>query len=123
MLVLDTRGYDVILGMTWLNKYHAVINCRNKKFIFRISHQPECQFDREHKSAKKKTQLDYATIEVKKKRIPVWNEFSNMFEENSRLPPNRAVEFSIDTIPGTVLIFKAPYMMMRSELKILKKQL
>jgi len=41
MLVLDTRGYDVILGMTWLNKYHAVIDCRNKKVIFKIPHQPE----------------------------------------------------------------------------------
>jgi len=35
MLVLDTRGYDVILGMTWLSRYHAVINCRNKSVIFK----------------------------------------------------------------------------------------
>jgi len=26
MLVLDTGGYGVILGMTWLNKYHAMID-------------------------------------------------------------------------------------------------
>ena len=36
MLVLDTKGYNVILGMTWLSKYHVVIDCRNKKVIFRI---------------------------------------------------------------------------------------
>jgi len=41
MLVLDTRGYVVILGMTWLSKYHAVIDCRNKKIIFKIPHQAE----------------------------------------------------------------------------------
>jgi len=35
MLVLDIRGYDVILGMTWLSRYHAVIDCQNKKVIFR----------------------------------------------------------------------------------------
>ena len=50
MFVLDTGGYDVILGMTWLSKYHAMINCRNKKVIFKISHQPEFQFFGERKS-------------------------------------------------------------------------
>ena len=54
MLVLDTRGYDVILGMTWLSRYHAVNYYLNKKVIFRIPHQPEFQFDREHKFARKK---------------------------------------------------------------------
>ena len=36
IFVLDTGGYNVILGMTWLGKYHAVIDCRNKKVILRI---------------------------------------------------------------------------------------
>ena len=54
MLVLDTRGYDVILGMTWLRKYHAVIDYQNKKIIFKIPHQAEFQFDGEHKSAKER---------------------------------------------------------------------
>jgi len=34
MLMINTGGYDVILGMTWLSKYHAVIDCRNKSIIF-----------------------------------------------------------------------------------------
>ena len=41
MFILDTRGYNVILSMTWFSKYHTVIDRRNKKMIFRISHQPE----------------------------------------------------------------------------------
>jgi len=53
MFVLDTGGYDVILGMTWLSKCHAVIDCRNKKVIFRIPHQPEFQFFGERKSLRK----------------------------------------------------------------------
>ena len=36
MLVLDTGGYEVIIGMTLLSKYHIVIDCKNKKVIFRI---------------------------------------------------------------------------------------
>jgi len=34
MFVIDTGGYDVILYMTWLNKYHTVIDCWNKDVIF-----------------------------------------------------------------------------------------
>ena len=121
MLVLDTKGYDVILGMTWLNKYHVVIDCRNKKVIFRIPLQPEFQFDREHKSAKRKTQM--TTVEIQKKGVPVWNEFSRVFEEISGLLPDRMVESSIDTIRGTVPISKSPYRMALTELAIVKKQL
>jgi len=66
MLVLDTGGYNVILGMTWLSKYHAVIHCQNKNVIFRIPHQPEFQFIRERKSIGKEDQLDCATTEDKK---------------------------------------------------------
>ena len=70
MLVLDTTGYNVILDMTWLSRYHAVIDCWNKKFIFKISYLPKFQFIGEPKSAKKKKQLEYAN-KVKKKGIPV----------------------------------------------------
>ena len=31
MIVLDNRRYDVILSMTWLSRYHAVIDCRTRK--------------------------------------------------------------------------------------------
>ena len=31
MFVLDTGGYNMILGMTWLSKHHVVIDCRNKR--------------------------------------------------------------------------------------------
>ena len=79
MLVLDTRGYDVILGITWLSKYYVVIDYRNKKVLFRIPHQPEFQFEREHKSSKRKIQM--TTAESQKKPVPVWNEFPEVFEE------------------------------------------
>jgi len=92
-----------------------------KKVIFRIPHQPEFQFDGEHKSTKRKTRLAYITAEVKKKGIPFWNELPDIFKEISGLPPDRAVEVFIDTIPGTVLISKAPYRMAPTELEILKK--
>ena len=41
MFVLDTRGYDVILGMVWLSRHHAVIDCRSKVVLFKVPNQPE----------------------------------------------------------------------------------
>jgi hypothetical protein len=41
----------------------------------------------------------------------------------TRLPPDREIEFTIDLIPGTQPIHKAPYRMVPAELKELKKQL
>jgi len=53
MFMIDTSGYDVIIGMAWLCKYHAVIDCRNKSVIFRISHQSEFQFIGESKASRR----------------------------------------------------------------------
>jgi len=62
-------------------------------------------------------QLECANAEVKK-GIPIWNEFPDVFEEILGLPPDRVVKFSIDIIPGTVPISKAPYRMAPTELEI-----
>jgi len=69
--------------MIWVSRYHAVIDCQNKKVIFRIPHQPEFQFDGEHKSAKGKTQSVCATVEIKKKGVLVWDEFPDVSKEIS----------------------------------------
>ena len=53
----------------------------------------------------------------------MWNEFLDLFEEISGLPPNRVVEFSIEIIPLVTPISKAPYQMAPTELAILKVQL
>ena len=66
---------------------------------------------------------DCATVEDKKKTVSVWNEFLDVFEEISGLPPDRVVEFSIDIILGATHISKAPYQMVPTELAILKEQL
>ena len=120
MLVLDTKGYDVILGMTWLSQYYAVIDCREKKIYFRIPLQPEFQFSGEVKSTKGKQII---SSEVQKQEVPVWDEFPEVFAEITGLPPVRMIEFSIETIPGAAPISKAPYRMAPVELEILKKQL
>ncbi|XP_054817830.1 uncharacterized protein LOC129317542 [Prosopis cineraria] len=57
-------------------------------------------------------------------KIGVVSEFPEAFsEEMTGLPPEREVDFSIDLVPGTEPISKAPYRMSPSELAKLKKQI
>ena len=56
--------------------------------------------------------------------IRVVREFPDIFLENLHgLPPNRELEFSIDLLPGTAPIFKAPYQVAPIGLRELKIQL
>ena len=54
-------------------------------------------------------------------QIPVVREFLDLFPtELPGLPPEREVEFSIELLPGTSPISRAPYRMAPTELRELK---
>ena len=56
--------------------------------------------------------------------IPVVREFSDVFlKDLPGIPIDREIEFSIDLLPGTSPISKAPYRMALTKLKELKEQL
>src|SRR5438132_13570552 len=56
--------------------------------------------------------------------IPVVNEYPDVFpEELPGLPPQRAVEFSIELLPGTAPVFRRPYRMSQNDLAEMKVQL
>ena len=56
--------------------------------------------------------------------IPIVKEFPYVFPDDiSGLPPDRAIEFFIELIPGTEPISIPPYIMVPAELKELKAQL
>ena len=56
--------------------------------------------------------------------IPVEEEYSDVFSDvTPRLPPVRAVEFTIDLIPGAAPIAQPPHRMAQPELEILKEQI
>ena len=61
---------------------------------------------------------------MKLEDIFVVREFLDVFlEDLSGLPPDREIEFSIDLLPGSSPISKAPYRMALVELRELKAQL
>ena len=56
--------------------------------------------------------------------VPVVREFPDVFPDDvTSLPPEREVELSIDLLPGTVPISKAPYRLAPAEMLELKQQI
>jgi len=143
LIKFHVAEFDVILGMDWLSTYDAQFLCRDRKIILkspsglRISYSPI--LDRPNikiVSAMKMASLSRKGHEVyicsvsdlsdapKLENIQVVNEYPDVFPEDlPGIPPERDVEFSIDLVPGTGPISKAPYRMAPSELAELKKQL
>ena len=145
LIVLEMTDYEVILGMDWLSKYHATIDCKKKIVTFRPPGEEEFCFmgtiDKLRtpviSSMKARRLLDSGCVgylacvvdmqveqKLRPEDVPVVQEFLEVFPEDlPGLPPNREIEFVIDLVPGTAPISKAPYRMAPTELKELKVQL
>jgi hypothetical protein len=144
LVVFDMLGYAVILGMDWLSNHCASIDCRRKKISFRPYDAEEVKYCRSRVratlpllsaiQAKRSIRngdcayLAYVTTklegELKLENGPVVCDYRDVFlEVYSGLPPNQKIEFTIDLVPGTQSIHKAPYRMAPAKLKELKEQL
>ncbi|GJZ31437.1 putative reverse transcriptase domain-containing protein [Tanacetum coccineum] len=103
LMPVELGSFDVIIGMDWLRKYHAVI-----VFLAQISAKKE-----EDKSERKQIE-----------DVPIVRDFPEVFPEDlPGLPPARPVEFQIDLIPGAAPVARAPYRLAPSEMKELSEQL
>ncbi|GKV00524.1 hypothetical protein SLEP1_g13198 [Rubroshorea leprosula] len=115
LFVLDISDFDIILGMDWLSKHFAFIDCHRKwarKYLVN-----GCQ-------GFLVSVTDASSVTSRLEDIPVVREFPDVFlEDLPGLPPDREVEFAIDLVPGTGPVSKAPYRMTPAELKELKVQL
>ena len=144
LILLPLRDFDVILGMDWLTRHHAVVNCFNKEVVLESPGQPRVVFYGERRivpdcliyAIKAFTLIkrgceaylayvaDIESIEKKLENIPVVGEFPDVFPDDlPSLPPDRDTEFTIEVIPGTAPISIPPYRMAPVELKELKTQL
>jgi hypothetical protein len=144
LAVFSMLGFDVILGMDCLSKHKANIDCHRKEVTSQPHGMEEFKFQGSRvqatpplvsavqaiKSVREGTQAYFAYVQakpevrVKLEDIPMVCNYPDVFfSEIIGLPPDREVEFSIDLIPGTQPIHKAPYRMAPSELRELKEQL
>ncbi|KAL5564046.1 hypothetical protein UlMin_033793 [Ulmus minor] len=129
LVVLGIHDFDIILGMDWLSKHYATIECHEKEVLFQPSGVPSFRFV----GAKAKPRIPIITamkarrmlnkgcvgylaslIELPENgllanQVPVVQEFVDVFPEDlPGLPPDREIKFSIDLVPGTAPISKAP---------------
>ncbi|GJV41601.1 hypothetical protein Tco_1420041 [Tanacetum coccineum] len=108
---VEMGSFDVIIGMDWLSRYSAVIDCAKK--IVRIPSKSEILIKTKDKSKEK--QLE---------DVPVVKDFLEVFPKDlPGLPPIRQVEFHIDLVPGAAPVARAPYRLAPSEMKELSDQL
>ncbi|GJW81159.1 hypothetical protein Tco_0145134 [Tanacetum coccineum] len=110
-----SHGFDVVIDMDWLSKYHARIICDEK--VVHIPIDGETLIIRAQLMEKK-------SDDKRLEDIPVVKEFSEVFPKNlPGLPPVRQVEFQIDLIPGAAPVARAPYRLAPSEMHELSDQL
>jgi hypothetical protein len=120
MVVLDSQGLDVILGMDWMTNYAGVIYCVNRAITLTT---PE-------RRIRYKSNMDFNNIRlnhlkwVSLEEVAVVREYPDVFlDELPGIPWDRDIEFLIELLSGTGPIAKRPYPMSTDELKELKKQL
>jgi hypothetical protein len=106
LIVLDSKGIDIILGMDWLRKYDGtIVEFRAAILAEQVSLLNKVQG----------TSLD---------EIGIVREYPGVFpKELPGMPPDRDIEFMIELLPGTPPISKRPYRMPVNELVELKKQI
>ncbi|GJS12305.1 putative reverse transcriptase domain-containing protein [Tanacetum coccineum] len=151
LMPVELGSFDVIIGMDWLRRCHAVIVCDeklvqvpygNETLTFcgnessngRESRLTVISCSKAQEYMAKGCQVFLAQISAKKeedksegkqiKDVPIVRDFPEVFPEDlPGLPPARPVEFQIDLIPGAAPVARAPYRLAPSEMKELSEQL
>ncbi|GJU41444.1 putative reverse transcriptase domain-containing protein [Tanacetum coccineum] len=151
LMPVEMVTYDVIIGMDWLTKYQAIIDCAKK--IVRVPFGSEILiFHGDGSSDERVTRLNiisctktqkyllkgchvflaHVTIKEtgdksRKKQlqdVPIVKDFPEVFPEDlPGLPHTRQVEFHINLVPATAPVARAPYRLALSEMKELADQL
>ncbi|XP_010239158.1 uncharacterized protein LOC100830759 [Brachypodium distachyon] len=121
LIVLESQGLDVILGMDWLSGHKGHIDCAN---LAATVTSPEGKRIRFTSKIKRRRAMVNALKGSSLEEVPIVNEYMDVFPEDlPGMPPDRDIEFLIDLVPGTSPISKRPYRMPANELAELKKQL
>ncbi|GKG16577.1 putative reverse transcriptase domain-containing protein, partial [Tanacetum coccineum] len=95
---VELGSFDVIIGVDWLSKYHAVIDCAKK--IVRIPWGNETLIIYGNGSNQGNETKDKSG-EKRLENVPIIQDFLEVFPEDlPGLPPTRQVEFQIDLMSG-----------------------
>nr|KAJ0207852.1 hypothetical protein LSAT_V11C500228720 [Lactuca sativa] len=130
LLPIALGDFDIVIGMDWLLKNQAIIDCENmivqvwvpeKGMVKiygdqRVKNSILISVTKATRYLKKGCQIYWAyVLDAKQDKpetthIPVVREFQDVFPDDlTNLPPDRQVEFRIDLTPGVAPIARAPY--------------
>ncbi|GKE41256.1 putative reverse transcriptase domain-containing protein [Tanacetum coccineum] len=123
---VELDSFDVIIGMDWLRRCHAVIVCDEK--LVQIPYGNEtlnfCGNESLFSIDIRQERGGQVGKETDRGRTNRPRDFPEVFPEDlPGLPPARLVEFQIDLIPGATPVARAPYRLAPSEMKELSEQL
>lgn len=122
LIILHTKGLDIILGMDWLHKNQGVIDSGRRLITLSDNSGEPILLSLDDHPPQLHALSGSKTIDIAD--VPVVCEYPNVFpEELPGIPPDREVEFVIVLLPGIAPISKRPYRMPPNELEELKKQL
>jgi hypothetical protein len=122
LIILDSMGIDIILGMDWLRKYDRVMLCAKRAIRLTTEDGTIVEFNAaiqaDQVSLLNKVQVTSLN------EIRVVQEYPDVFlEDLLGMLPDRDIEFIIELLPRTRPISKRPYRMPVNELVELKKQI
>jgi hypothetical protein len=127
LIVLESRGIDIILGIDWLSKHKVLIDYAKKSIKLTTPDGKELEFAAElvvtAKGVANRAKVNEMDV-VQGSEVPVVNEFPDVFpEELPGMPLDRDIEFVIELKPGTAPIYKTPFRMTTLELAELKEHI
>ncbi|XP_016729311.1 uncharacterized protein [Gossypium hirsutum] len=126
LMELPFREFDIILGMDWLVKHRAKLDCATKRLVLRTSAEEEVVVIGERRdylsniiSALRVEKLvrkgceaflayvsNFETKSLVVGNVRTIKEFMDAFpKEFLGLPPDREVEFRIELLPGTANVY------------------
>ena len=135
LISLPFHEFDLILGMDWLSKHRAIVDCDKKTVVLQCSdlsgvtvygirsrQMSNVISAMQTRRFLRKGCEDFLALVLDD--IPVIKALLDVFpEELPGLPPEREVDLAIKVVHGSTPISRVPYRMAPTELKELKTQL
>jgi hypothetical protein len=102
LIVLDSKGIDIILGMDWLRKYDRVILCAKR--VIRLTKEDDTIVEFNAVIQAEQVSLLHKVQGTSLNEIRVPQEYLDVFPEDlPGMPPDHDIEFIIELLPGTPL--------------------